>query len=92
MMTHHSVMASSLRNKVLKIDAFCDFWCDIEFNSKTDIFRDVASFITNQFDSGAHRAPQVDTKYQPAAQRTQAKSACTILNSLFPETNSHNKS
>ena len=61
-MTHHSVMASSLRIKNLKIDKFDNFSSDIDFSSKTDIFRDVISIIINQCDprrpkgaSGGHK-------------------------------------
>ena len=50
MMTHHFVMTSSLRIKILKIDKFGDFSCDIDYNSRTDIFRDVFSFIINHWD------------------------------------------
>ena len=70
MMNHHSVMASSLRIKILKIDKFGDFSCDIDYNSRTGVFRDVISLIINQCDPGGHRAPQ------PPAQRRQAKRAC----------------
>ena len=62
MMTHHSVMTSSLCIKNFKIDKFDDFLSDIDFNSKTDIFRDVFSLIINQCDprrpkgaSGGHK-------------------------------------
>ena len=61
-MTHHSVMTSSLRIKILKIDKFGDFYCDIDYNSRTDVFRDVISHIINQCDprrqqgaSGGHK-------------------------------------
>ena len=37
MMTHHSVMPSSLRIKILNIDKFGDFSRDIDYNSKTDV-------------------------------------------------------
>ena len=50
MMTHHSVMTSSLRIKILKIDKFGDFSSDIDFNTKMDIFKDVISLIINQCD------------------------------------------
>ena len=50
MMTHHSVMTSLLRIKILKIDKFGDFSSDIDFNTKMDIFRDVISLIINQCD------------------------------------------
>ena len=63
MMTRHFVMTSSLRIKNFKIDKFDDFPCDIlDYNSRTDIFRDVISLINNQCDlrrpkgaSGGHK-------------------------------------
>ena len=36
MMTHHFVMTSSLLIKILKIDKFGDFSCDIDYNSRTE--------------------------------------------------------
>ena len=50
MMTHHSVMTSSLRITILKTDKFGDFSCDIDYNSRTDVFRDVISLLINQCD------------------------------------------
>ena len=47
MMTHLSVMMSSLRIKFLKIDKFCDFSSDIDYNSRIDVFRDVIYLIIN---------------------------------------------
>ena len=37
MLTHHSVMTSSLRFKILKIDKFGDFSCDFGYNSMTEV-------------------------------------------------------
>ena len=61
-MTHHSVMTSSLRIKILKIEKFGNFSSDIDFNTKMDTFRDVISLIINQCDlrrpkgaSGGHK-------------------------------------
>ena len=61
MMTHHFVMMSSLLIKILKFK-FGDFSCDIDYNSRTDVFRDVISFIIDQCDprrpkgaSGGHK-------------------------------------
>ena len=61
-MTHHFVMTSSLHIKIFKIDKFCDFSSDIDYNSRTDIFRDAISLIINQCDpkrpkgaSGGHK-------------------------------------
>ena len=72
-----SVMMSSLRIKILKIDKF-GFSCDIDYNSRTEVFRDVISLIINQCDPGAQRAPLADTKCPPAPQRKQAKRSCLI--------------
>ena len=61
-MTHHFVITSSLLINILKIDKFGDFSCDIDYNSRTDVFRDVISLIINQCDprrpkgaSGGHK-------------------------------------
>ena len=80
-MTHHSVMTSSLRIKILKIDKFGDFSCDIDYNSRTDLFRDVINLPYNLINvtTGAHRAPPADTLCPPAAHRKQAKRACTYV-------------
>ena len=43
------VMSSSLHIKNLKIDKFGDFSCDIDYNIRTDVFRDVISLIINQW-------------------------------------------
>ena len=48
-MTHHFVITSSLFAKILKIGKFCDFSYDIlDYNSRTDVLRDVISLIFNQ--------------------------------------------
>ena len=50
MMTDHFVMTSSLLiKKNFKIDKFGDFSCDIDYNSRTNVFRDVISLIINQW-------------------------------------------
>ena len=49
-MTDHFVMPSSLLHKIFKIDKFGDFSCDIDYNTRTDVFRDVISPIINQCD------------------------------------------
>ena len=72
-MTHHFVITSSLRSKNFKIDKFCDFSSDIDYHSRTDIFRDAIFLIINQCDpEGSLRR----TQCPPAAQRKQAKRAC----------------
>ena len=71
MMTHHFVMTSSSRNEILKIDKFGDFPCDIDNNSRTEVFRDIINVTP-----GALWVPLADTKCSPAAQRKQAKRAC----------------
>ena len=71
MMTHHFVMTSSLLIQILKIDKFGDFSCDIDYNSRTEVFIDVISLIINQ---GAQRAPPVDTvSASRAAQASEAR-------------------
>ena len=62
MMTHYSVMAT---HQKLEIDKFDDFSCDINYNSRTDVFGDVISLLINQ----------CDPKRPPAAQRKQGKRA-----------------
>ena len=51
MITHHSVMTSSLHIKKILAYKFGDFRSDIDFHAKIDIFRDVMSLIINQSDS-----------------------------------------
>ena len=50
MVTHHFVMTTSLHIKNFKIDKFGNFSSDINYNSKTDVFRDVVSLIINPFE------------------------------------------
>ena len=54
-MTYHSVITSSLHIKILKIDKFGDFSCDIDYNSRTGVFRDAIPLVVNQYDP---RRPQ----------------------------------
>ena len=49
-MTHHFFITSSLLIKILKIDIFGDFSCDIDYSIMTGVFRDVLSLIINQCD------------------------------------------
>ena len=49
-MTNHFVMTSSFRINNFKIDKFGDFSSDIDYHSRTDIFRDAISLIMNQCD------------------------------------------
>ena len=74
MMTHHSVMASSLRIEILKIG---DFSCDIDYSTRTDVFRDVISFIINQSDPMRPKGAS-GGQCPPATERMQAKRACII--------------
>ena len=67
-MTHHFAMTLSSRIKFLKIDKFGDFSCDIDYNSRTDVFRDVISLIANQCDPRRPKEPPAYTKCPPAAQ------------------------
>ena len=63
MMTHHSVMTSSLR---------------IKNSSKTDVFRDVIYYTINQCEPRRPMAQPAGTKCPPGIKRKQAKRACTI--------------
>ena len=61
MMTHHCYDVI-ITQQNLKFDKFADFSCDIEYNSRTDVFRDVISLIINHCDprrsngaSGGHK-------------------------------------
>ena len=74
-MTHHFVMTPSLLIKILKIDKFGVFSCDIDYNSRTDVFRDVPLILIN-VTPGAQRVPPADTLCPPTQQRKQAKRAC----------------
>ena len=78
-MTHHPVMTSSLRIKILKIGKFGDFSSDIEFDSKTDIFRDVISLIIFNVSPRAQKAPPADIKCPPTAQGNQATISEKVL-------------
>ena len=75
MMTHHYVVSSSLRIKIVNIDKFGDFSCDFDHNSRTDVFRDPFYLRINQCDL-RRRAPPVECPL--AAQHKQPKRACYI--------------
>ena len=55
-----------------KIDRFSDFSGDIDYNSKTYVFRDVDNLIINQCKARLPKDFLADTKCPPAAQRKQA--------------------
>ena len=69
-------MTSSLLIKIKKIDKFGDFSCDIDYNSRTEVFRDVISLIINKCDPRRPAGASSGHKGPPAAQRKQAKRAC----------------
>ena len=54
-MTHHSVMMSSLRIKILKIDKFGDFSCDIDYNSGQTYLEILCDSRRPQGASGGHK-------------------------------------
>ena len=66
-MTHHFIMMSPLRIKILKLTNLVIFLCDIDYNSRTDVFRDVISLIINQCDP---RPPQSVRKPRSANKRS----------------------
>ena len=75
MMTHHSVMTSSLRIKIEKMTKSCDFSSDIDYNSKTDVFRDVIYLQLINVSLGFRRMPLADIKVSAsrAAQASKAR-------------------
>ena len=76
-MTHHFVITSSLLIKILKIDKFVDFSCDIDYNSRTDVFRDVITLIINQWSPQVPKGRLLRTQ-SVRQQHNQAKRACII--------------
>ena len=74
-MAHHFVMTSSLRIKNFKIDKFGDFSSDLEYRSRTDIFRDTFSLIINQCDPKQPKGASGGNKVSaiPAAQACEAR-------------------
>ena len=85
---------SSLLIKILKIDKFGDFSCDIDYNSRTDVFRDAISLIINQCDprrpkgaSGGHKVSASRAAQASEARLLSKKSNRTfiiIVNSTNP--------
>ena len=71
-MPHHSVMTSSLYIKIFKIDKFGDFSCDIDYNSRTEVFSGAISLIINQCDP--RRLRRTQSVFSRA--RKQVKCAC----------------
>ena len=64
-------MTSSLYNK--KTDKFGNFLCDIDYNSKIEVFRDVIYLIIDKCD---HRRPKgASGRYKVYAIRAQASEA-----------------
>ena len=59
----------------LKIDKFGDLSCDIDFSSRTDVFRDAISLIINQCDLRRPKGASVGHKVSPsfAAQASEAR-------------------
>ena len=55
-MAHHSIMTSSLLIKNLKTEKFGDFSCNLDYNSRTQVFSDAIHLIIDQCD---HRRPKV---------------------------------
>ena len=79
MMSHQSVMTSSLLIKILKIDKFVDSLCDIDYNSRADVFRDFISLIINHVTPGAHSALQADTEPESHAAQASEASFCIYM-------------
>ena len=75
MITHHSVMKLSLLIKSLKI-TFLIFSSDIDYNSMTDVLREVSPIQSINVSLGVERTPLADTLCLPVAQHKQAKRTC----------------
>ena len=74
-MTHHPILTSSLRIKNFKIDKFCDFSSDIDFDTKMEIFRDAISLMINQYSS--RRPKGASGGHEVSASRTAQSSKAT---------------
>ena len=83
MMTHHFVMTSSIRIKNFKIDKFGDFLCDIDYNSRTDVFRDVISLIINQ--CGPRRPKGASGGHKVSASRAAQASEARLYIYIYRE-------
>ena len=75
-------MKSSLGIKILLIDKFGHFSCDLDYNSRTDVFRDVISLIINhcgprrpQGTSGGHKVS--------ASREAQASEAALVIDEFM---------
>ena len=84
-MTHHFVMSSSLLIKIFKIGKFCDFSCDIDYNSMTDVFRDVISLIINQCDPRRPKGTPRQTQSVRQPRSASKRSALVVLTTQNPE-------
>ena len=82
MMTHQFVMTSSLRIKNFKIDKFGDFSSDIDYQSRTDIFRDALSLVIYQCDPRRPKGASVGYKVS-ASRAAQASEARLLLLFVF---------
>ena len=71
-MTHHFVMTSSLRVKIIKIDKFGDFSCDNDCSS-SPTYLEMLFPLFFSMRPQAQRAPPAGIKCPPPAQRKQAK-------------------
>ena len=76
MLTHHFVIKSSLRFKILKIDKLGDFSCDSDYSSRTDVFRDVISLRNNQCDPRRPQGASGGHKMSASRVVQQTKHAC----------------
>ena len=99
MMTHHFAMTSSLLIKILQIDKFGHFSCDVGYHSRTDVIRDVISLIINHCDlqatEGSLRRTQSVRQPRSASKRSALVYSISIsiylCNELIEETAGHRK-
>ena len=86
-MTRHSVMKSSLRFKIVKINKFGDFSCDIDYNSRTTYLEMLSPLLLIKVTSGAHKVSA-----SRAAQASEARLSLiiTVYTRIIPPSSKWN--
>ena len=82
MMTHHSVLTSSLHIKNFKIDKFGDFSCYIDYKIRTDVFRDAISLIINQCDPRRPKGASGGNKVSASRAAQASEARLLLVNSI----------
>ena len=74
-------MTSSLFIKILKIDKICDFSYDIDYNSRTGVFRHVIPLIINHCDP--RRTQSASGGHKVSASRAAKANEALVLNNEY---------